>query len=81
MASAMEWLLIIMLNLPPEKADIGDLRFPTKVECMAAGEELATKGTGLIRQKTAEGEHQIVVTTELQLSVVHTEIQCINVAK
>lgn len=81
MVEGMEWLLIIMLNLPPEKADIGDPRFPTKAECMAEGEKLLKSGTSSIRPKTKEGNRQTVVTLELERPVVRSEIECVEVAK
>jgi hypothetical protein len=75
----MEWLLVIMLSLPPEKADIGDLRFPTRDECMAVGKELAKRGTSLIRRKTETGEKQVTITLEPRYLVERTEVTCIEV--
>lgn len=72
----MEWLLVIMLSLPPEKADIGDIRFPTRDECMAAGRELAKHGTSLIRRKTKTGEKQITITLEPRYLVERAEVIC-----
>ena len=77
----MEWLLIIMFNLPPEKADIGDPRFPTKAECMAEGEKLLESGLSDIRRKMKDGERNPVITLELERPVVRSEIMCVEVAK
>lgn len=81
MVNSMEWLLIIMFNLPPEKADIGDPRFPTKAECMAEGERLLESGLSDIRRKTGEGGHKTIITVKPEYPVVRSQIECIETAK
>ncbi|MHA1597740.1 MAG: hypothetical protein ACTSV1_03375 [Alphaproteobacteria bacterium] len=75
----MEWLLVIMLSLPPEKADIGDLRFSTYEECMTVGQELTKAGTSLIRRKTETGEKKITITLEPRYLVERAEVICTEV--
>jgi len=78
----MEWLLVLMMNLPPEKVDIGDATFPTKQECLAAGSELLKRGSFRVKPKAGNGggEGKVIRLKPIN-PVVRYQVDCIAVTK
>jgi len=80
----MEWLLILLTSLPMIREDIGDLRFPTKVECLMAGEDILAGRTLPDRPQTDAAEEEDTekgLFLEPIYTVSRNEIRCVEVPK
>jgi hypothetical protein len=77
----MEWLLIIFLYLPPEQADIGDLRFSSKEECLQIGDQIVRRGLIPEPPQTEDETREKTGIKGLIFPVLRSEIQCVEVPK
>jgi len=77
----MELLLILLVSFPPQQEDIGDLRFSTKEECLAAGDDLLSGKLIPDWPQINEEVQEKTGAEEFSNPVIRREIQCLEVAK
>ncbi len=80
----MEWLLILALHLPPEEANIEDMRFSTYEACMQAVENVlkgelipVRRGPGIKLEDRAKPS----IKANLIYPVIRSEVSCIQAPK